>query len=43
MVLSGTAVFTVGEEQVTVEGGNVVVVPATTPHRFESAAEQTWL
>jgi len=43
VVLSGTAVFTVGEEQVTVEGGNVVVVPATTPHRFESAAEQTWL
>lgn len=37
VVLSGTAVFTVGEENVTVDGGNVVVVPAETPHGFESA------
>jgi mannose-6-phosphate isomerase-like protein (cupin superfamily) len=36
-VLSGTAVFTAGEEKVTVAGGNVVVVPAETPHGFESA------
>jgi mannose-6-phosphate isomerase-like protein (cupin superfamily) len=39
VVLSGTAVFTVGDEKVTVEGGNVVVVPAETPHGFESAAD----
>ena len=38
VVLSGTAVFTVGGDEVTVEGGNVVVVPAETPHGFESAA-----
>ncbi len=40
VVLSGTAVFTVGEEEVTVEGGNVVVVPAETPHGFESAGDE---
>ena len=39
VVLSGIAVFTVGEEEVTVGGGNVVVVPAETPHGFESAAD----
>ena len=40
VVLAGTAVFTVGEEQVTVESGHVVVVPAETPHGFESAADE---
>ena len=39
VVLSGTAVFTVGEENVTIDGGNVVVVPAETPHGFESAGD----
>ena len=40
VVLAGTAVFTVGDDKVTVDGGNVVVVPAETPHGFESAAEE---
>ena len=39
VVLSGIAVFTVGEEEVTVEGGHVVVVPAETPHGFECASD----
>ena len=39
VVLSGTAVFTVGDDEVTVEGGNVVVVPAETPHGFECASD----
>ncbi|HYH58730.1 MAG TPA: cupin domain-containing protein [Thermoleophilaceae bacterium] len=39
VVLAGEAVFTVGDERVTVAGGNVVVVPADTPHGFESAAD----
>ena len=39
VVLAGTAVFTVGDDKVTVENGNVVVVPAETPHGFESAAD----
>jgi mannose-6-phosphate isomerase-like protein (cupin superfamily) len=38
-VLAGTAVFTVGDEKVAVEGGHFVVVPAKTPHGFESAAD----
>jgi mannose-6-phosphate isomerase-like protein (cupin superfamily) len=39
VVQSGTAVFTVGDEQVTVEGGHFVVVPAETPHGFEAASD----
>ncbi len=39
VVLSGTAVFTVGDDKVTVESGNVVVVPAETPHGFECASD----
>jgi quercetin dioxygenase-like cupin family protein len=39
VVLAGTAVFTVGDEQVTVEGGHFVVVPAETPHGFECASD----
>ena len=39
VVQSGTAVFTVGDEKVTVEGGHFVVVPAETPHGFESAGD----
>jgi len=40
VVLSGSAVFTVGDDAVDVEGGHVVVVPAETPHGFESAADE---
>ena len=39
VVLAGSAVFSVGDEKVAVESGNVVVVPAETPHGFESAAD----
>ena len=41
MVLDGTAVFTAGDEELTVAGGNVVVVPAETPHGFKNAADET--
>ena len=39
VVQAGTAVFTVGDEKVTVEGGHFVVVPAETPHGFECASD----
>jgi len=39
VVQGGTAVFTVGDEKVTVEGGHFVVVPAETPHGFECASD----
>ena len=41
VVLDGTAVFTAGDEELTVAGGNVVVVPAETPHGFKNPAEET--
>ena len=41
VVETGTAVFTAGEEQITVTGGHVVVVPAQTPHGFKGAGEDT--
>ena len=40
VVQSGTALFTVGDEKVTVEGGHFVVVPAETPHGFECASDE---
>ena len=39
VVQSGIAVFTVGDEQVTVPAGNVVVVPAQTPHGFKNPGD----
>lgn len=36
VVEEGTAVFTAGDEQLTVEAGNIVVVPAETPHGFRN-------
>ena len=41
VVLDGTAVFTAGEEELTVAGGNVVVVPAETPHGFKNPGDET--
>ena len=35
VVVDGTAVFTAGDEQVTVPAGHVVVVPEQTPHGFK--------
>jgi mannose-6-phosphate isomerase-like protein (cupin superfamily) len=41
LVETGAALFTVGEEQFTVTGEHVVVVPAQTPHGFKGAADET--
>ncbi len=41
VVETGTAVFTAGDEQLTVEGGNIVTVPAETPHGFKCAGDET--
>jgi mannose-6-phosphate isomerase-like protein (cupin superfamily) len=41
VVQSGAGRFTVGEEETVVEGGNIVVVPAETPHMFKGASEET--
>ena len=41
VVQAGTGTFTVGDEQVTVEAGHIVVVPADTPHGFKGAADDT--
>ena len=41
LVETGTALFTVDEEQFTVTGEQVVVVPAHTPHGFKGAGDDT--
>ena len=41
VVLTGTATFTAGDEQLTVEAGHIVVVPAQTPHGFRGAGDDT--
>ena len=41
MVQTGTAVFTAGEEELTVSEGHIVVVPAETPHMFKCAGDDT--
>jgi quercetin dioxygenase-like cupin family protein len=41
VVESGTARFTVGDEQLEVAAGNVVIVPAQTPHGFEGVTDET--
>lgn len=40
VVETGVARFTVGDEQIVVEAGNVVVVPAETPHGFKGESEE---
>ena len=40
VVREGRARFTVGDAEEEVGGGNVVVVPAGTPHRFVNAAAE---
>ena len=40
VVLSGTALFTAGDEQLAVSGGNIVVVPANTPHGFKNPNDE---
>ena len=41
VVETGTATFTAGDEQITVEGGNIVIVPAETPHGFKCSGDDT--
>jgi len=41
VVQTGTAVFTAGDDEVTVEAGHVVIVPADTPHMFKCAGDET--
>src|SRR5688500_9782738 len=41
VVETGTAIFTAGDEQIEVAGGNIVVVPAETPHGFKCAGDDT--
>jgi mannose-6-phosphate isomerase-like protein (cupin superfamily) len=40
VVEAGAAVFTAGDEEIEVEGGNIVVVPAETAHGFKSAGDE---
>lgn len=39
VVQTGTAVFTAGEEEILVDAGHIVVVPAQTPHGFNGAGD----
>ena len=39
VVQSGSAAFTAGDEELVVEGGHIVVVPARTPHGFRCAGD----
>jgi quercetin dioxygenase-like cupin family protein len=41
VVETGTGRFTAGDEQIVVEGGNIVVVPAETVHGFKCAGDDT--
>jgi quercetin dioxygenase-like cupin family protein len=41
VVQTGAATFTAGDEELTVEGGHVVIVPADTPHMFKCAGDDT--
>ena len=40
VVQEGTAVFTAGDEQLTVAAGNIVVVPEQTPHGFKNPGDE---
>ena len=41
LVEAGTGAFTVGDEELTVTGGHVLVVPAEVPHGFKGAGDDT--
>jgi quercetin dioxygenase-like cupin family protein len=41
VVQTGTAAFTVGEDELIVTAGHIVVVPAQTPHGFKGAGDDT--
>ncbi len=38
---TGTAVFTAGDDEITVDAGHIVIVPAETPHGFKGAGDDT--
>ena len=40
LVEENAALFTVGDEELTVTAGNFVVVPADTPHRYVGASDE---
>jgi len=40
LVERGAALFTAGEEEMTVSEGNYVLVPAETPHRYLGASDE---
>jgi mannose-6-phosphate isomerase-like protein (cupin superfamily) len=40
IVQHGRVTFTVGEKQLEVEGGNVVIAPANTPHKFRNSGNE---
>jgi mannose-6-phosphate isomerase-like protein (cupin superfamily) len=39
VVQTGTGAFTVGDEEILVTGGHIVIVPPETPHAFKSAED----
>jgi mannose-6-phosphate isomerase-like protein (cupin superfamily) len=41
VVESGLATFTLGDQTTTVNGGNVVLVPSGTPHKFVNSGAGT--
>src|SRR3954452_23576209 len=41
VVHAGTASFSAGDEQLTIEAGHIVIVPPETPHAFEGAGDDT--
>jgi quercetin dioxygenase-like cupin family protein len=41
VVMDGTAKFTVGDEEVIVESGHMIMAPPETPHGFEGAGDDT--
>lgn len=40
LVERNTALFTAGEEEITISEGNFVIVPAETPHRYVGASDE---
>lgn len=41
IVEEGRATFTLGNEQIVVEGGHVVITPRNTPHKFVNSGDET--
>jgi len=40
VLLHGQATFTIGDEALIIHAGNVVIVPANTPHQFKNSGEE---